>query len=160
MVGTKLSPEQTRAFVVFQQAFARWKDYYLTEEVLTVDTIRLQDTKFFTHIQLKTKTLPRGGDWLWNQSRSRQHVTTDDGTQIVFYKLNTRKVRKVEGESPPYKIWIFNIRFIDCQTLSFLWCERGEQNEIMLEISPVSLEDLSFLSPFASETCSKMFGWQ
>ena len=126
MERQSLTPEQQRAFTVFEAMLCHWQDYLITPDQLCVERICLKDTRISTQVPLKTKTLPRGVDWLWNQSRSRQNITSSNGTQVCFYKLNTRKVRKSETEAPPYKIWIFNVIFPNFQQVSFLWCERGE----------------------------------
>ena len=166
-----LTPEQSRALVVFEEAYQHFNDL-LTTSNLSLESICITDTKIFTHQPLKTKNLPRGTDWLWNQSRSRQIVTLEDGTNVCFYKLNTRKARKAPGESPLYKLWVYNITLKSNQELSFLWCERGlcevdEQIEVgelsdgedPIEVCSVTLPELSFLRQFTTPLNASLFGW-
>ena len=181
MARQSLTPEQQRAFSVLEDMFSHWQDYLIHPDQFTVDKICVKNARISTHIPLKTKTLPRGVDWLWNQSRSRQNVCINEA-QVCFYKLNTRKVRKSEMEAPPYKIWVFNALLPNFQQVSFLWCERGDEPLLAFDIeyimnmddsmetemycknkfvqsleeiiTPVSLSDLYFLRPFASPTCA------
>ena len=144
MTKQLLTPEQQRAYAVFEEMLNHWQDYLVDVEQLTVSNICVKNSRISTYIPLKTKTLPRGVDWLWNQSRSRQNVAVN-GVQVCFYKLNTRKVRKSEMEAPPYKIWIFNALFPNFQQVSFLWCERGDE--------PLVKIDVEFIMNIDEEEC-------
>ena len=168
---TTLTPEQSRALSVFETCWNNFDDLLSTATSLSLESICVTDTKIFTHLSIKTKTLPRGVDWLWNQSRSRQFVTLGNGRSVCFYKLNTRKARKVPGESPPYKLWVYNITQPSCQEVSFLWCERGleepaetnpkseEDSGSEIEVCTVTLEELAFLRQFTTPMCATLFGW-
>ena len=159
-MGIPITPEQARALRVFESSYPEFEALLFSDDTLfTIDNICITNQKFFSYVPLKTKTLPRGTDWLWNQSRSRVRLTLDNGLNLIFYKLNTRKVRQARNEPPNYKIWVFNATSPDHKSFSFFWCERGE-DMMEIEIKPVTLSDLSFLLPYASPACALLCGWK
>jgi len=89
-----------------------------------------KDAKIMIRRKLRTKDLPKGDGWSWNQSRGRKSTqSVDNNIDLCFYKLTTR-VRAHTGENPGYKLWIFNITDQTTRTTtSFLWCERGQEFE-------------------------------
>ena len=153
-----LTPEQSRAFSVFLDAFQNFNELTCLNNCLSLEYLTVTGTTFFTTLTLKTKTLPRGTDWLWNQSRSRKYVSINN-VQLCFYKLNTRKVNKNSDKlSPLCKIWLFNVTtsgISESKSLSFFWCEKGFAPPPVIEITPVLLSDLAFLHPFIN-SC----GWE
>eukprot|EP00339_Tiarina_fusa_P018073 CAMPEP_0117050106 /NCGR_PEP_ID=MMETSP0472-20121206/34596_1 /TAXON_ID=693140 ORGANISM="Tiarina fusus, Strain LIS" /NCGR_SAMPLE_ID=MMETSP0472 /ASSEMBLY_ACC=CAM_ASM_000603 /LENGTH=377 /DNA_ID=CAMNT_0004763763 /DNA_START=67 /DNA_END=1196 /DNA_ORIENTATION=- len=117
-----LSPEQLRAVEILEQA----QSYTNVETVPSLQELATKDSKILVKKKLRTKDLPKGGGWTWNQSRGRKCTQNINNTiDLCFYKLTTR-VRANTGENPGYKLWIFNItNKANKTTSSFLWCERG-----------------------------------
>lgn len=121
-----LSPEQLRAVEILEQTYA----FTNMESVPSLQDIATKDAKILVRKKLRTKDLPKGDFWTWNQSRGRKNTQSINGDiDLCFYKLTTR-VRASVGENPGYKLWIFNLNDKKNSTFaSFLWCERGSKKD-------------------------------
>lgn len=157
------SPDSIRAIEVFEGALENRND---VNEIPSLEEVSQGGNYFVVPFFLRTRHLPRGGSWLWNQSRNRITTQRVDGItgSLTFYKLGTRRTAgDQEGvlDTPPnYKIWIFNYLEPSDVHLSMVWCERGNP------LSPFSssdeepaLSDYSFLAPFTTEELAREFGW-
>merc|ERR1712137_46405 len=121
-----LSPEQLRAVEILE----RTSLFTNFDTIPSLQTLATKDAKIMIRRKLRTKDLPKGDGWSWNQSRGRKSTQSiDNNIDLCFYKLTTR-VRAHTGENPGYKLWIFNTTDQTTRTtMSFLWCERGQENE-------------------------------
>merc|ERR1712137_414199 len=121
-----LFPEQRRAIEMVSSHLADWENYILDE--FDLHELTKQSNCFFTSQSLQTADLPRGDSWQWNQSRSKTKFTVSKELDVSFCKLNTRKSKGSLTRSPPYKVWIFQLAFLqDDFTLYFAWCEKGDK---------------------------------
>lgn len=132
-----LSPEQLRAVEILEQA----KTYNDVETVPTLEALASKDSKILVKKKLRTKDLPKGDGWTWNQSRGRKCTQNiNDTIDLCFYKLTTR-VRANSGDNPGYKLWIFNIvDKVNDAASTFLWCERGSE-DVESDAHGVSTQD-------------------
>lgn len=150
-----LTNEQRNALRVLESVFP------LEEENITdVPPLAQLCTRGSIHYiegHLSTMNLPRGDDWLWNQSRPKHETQdTEMNIKVSFFKLNTRKSRSTRNiqNPPPIKIWIFLLDTGE-KLCSVIWCERGYDNSR----EELSLEQLQFLSPFVTEEVAISLGW-
>eukprot|EP00339_Tiarina_fusa_P024285 CAMPEP_0117049002 /NCGR_PEP_ID=MMETSP0472-20121206/33880_1 /TAXON_ID=693140 ORGANISM="Tiarina fusus, Strain LIS" /NCGR_SAMPLE_ID=MMETSP0472 /ASSEMBLY_ACC=CAM_ASM_000603 /LENGTH=157 /DNA_ID=CAMNT_0004762331 /DNA_START=96 /DNA_END=566 /DNA_ORIENTATION=- len=150
-----------------------WDNYFIDD--VSLNKLCTKGEMFFTKQSLQTADLPRGGEWQWNQSRSKKKLSVDNELDISFCKLNTRKARGSTERSPPYKVWIFHMHFIGNDTmLNFAWCEKGDapvspssekgdNNALPYLFEPVepqiSLQELSFLHEFTDLFTARQLGW-
>ena len=119
-------PEQRRALDVLSSHLLQWENNFVDE--YTLPQLTRQDNRFFTSQSLQTANLPRGEKWQWNQSRSKTTFVVGEELRISFCKLNTRKAKDVMARSPPFKVWIFHLDFMQEDfSLHFAWCEKGER---------------------------------
>ena len=146
-----LTPEQNVAFSTFKTNLTRW-DKLLRVKEQKLEDLCVTGTAFFTNFILDSSNLPRDPAWLWNKSKPTQSYELGDGTEVSFYKLNSRKKRG-EKLCPEFKVWIFNLTLPTRSQLSYFWCERG------IELTPFTLKDLSFLSPYTTIEFAKSIGW-
>ena len=146
-----LTPEQQAAFGVFEMNLSS-SNKLMRENEQRIEDICITGTAFFTKYLLDSSTLPRETNWLWNKSKPTQTYELRDGSSVSFYKLNSRR-KKGEKMCPEFKVWIFNVTLPDQSRLSYFYCERG------IDITPVTLGDLSFLSPYTTVDLAKSFGW-
>lgn len=95
----------------------------------------------------KSRNIPAGEYWRWNQVKSRYKVLLPiTRLWVEFYKLLPRSVDKKEKTpKTPFKIWRFDVFESDSNKVKFriLWCEKGIKDKDKL-----LLEDLKFLSRF------------
>ena len=171
------SPEQSRALDVLEEAIPLIKELAVSE-IPTLDDLCIKDAKYFLATTITTSDIPRGNNWVWNQSRAK--IATQDLTENIklsFHKLNTRKIKS--STTPPFhKLWVFSLHIMPPDKhYSFLWCERGlekaaELTDEIVQTSPektspenspsiddLCLKEFSFLSPFVSEEIATSLGW-
>jgi len=178
-IAEQLLPEQRRAVTMMSDHLLDWENYLNDEVSLT--QLCTKGEMFFTKKPLNTSALPRGREWQWNQSRSKNHLTIQDDLKISFCKLNTKKAKGYTKRSPAYKVWIFHLKFTKFfSTLHFAWCEKGElptknppltkssvdtntqtQNDYTTgqDPEPISIHELSFLQEFTDIYTAKQLGW-
>jgi hypothetical protein len=170
-----LTPDSSRAMGVFLERMALYPKNFASEAP-TLPEVCQSEKSFFVPFLLRTRHLPRGTTWLWNQSRNRVSTQRIDGTpgSLLFYKLGTRRGLGVRESAPNYKIWIFNYSDPSVGHLSMVWCERGEPLPSISSTTPLVssdelsgsvssdelfLSDYSFLAPFTTEALAREFGW-
>ena len=179
-----LLPEQKRAMEAMRLLLPDWTNYF--QDICQLNDLCKQGHKFFTSSSLQTADLPKGKTWQWNQSRSKKKLSVPNTLDISFCKLNTRKSRGCTERSPSYKVWIFQLQFIQEDTiLYFSWCEKGvpaiyestpkQQSTQFLSycgpeqfmsahfypdpIEQITLNDLSFLKEFTDICTAHQLGW-
>lgn len=129
-----------------------------------------------------TSNIPRGENWLWNQSRARQQACDRNGTmKIQFCKLNTRKTKVAPPTqvTPSLKIWIFHLHYQNSEKYSAIWCEKGFKESSYTQDSQyffdypssssnivgsdsceeLSIHQFQFLRPFVSDSVAISLGW-
>jgi hypothetical protein len=152
-----LSPDNERAMCFLEQTLIN--GFQTVLEIPPLQAMCLSGNSFVVSFLLRTRNLPRGASWVWNQSRNRISSQRVDGNpgSLLFYKLGTRRGFGVQETPPNYKIWVFN--YFDPSTghLSMVWCERGEPLSATEDVP--SLADYSFLAPFTTEALAREFGW-
>merc|ERR1711943_62816 len=137
----------------------------LTQQTLTLDLITEHDRQLFINQTIQNSQLPRGGDWLWNQSRAKVLVDNFlDNYSVEFFKLNNRRTRTCTTTIPSYKIWIYLIGVTrQPQSFTFIWCEKGRKNELNTtstrQLDSELLQELNFLRRFVSQETASEFGW-
>lgn len=111
--------------------------------------------------------LPRGPNWCWNQSNAKVTIKLDQKTTVTIRKVSTRK-RFGDEKPPSFKLWLYHIHTQPEQY--FLWSEKGASQSLVVHkgfdtaigtIFPqeLSIESLSFLSPFVDEETARELGW-
>ena len=149
---TCLTPEYRNAMNVIDSAISLnlvKSSYDIPNEIMNQGSI-LQITRDF-----KSRNIPAGKTWRWNQVKSRYKVLLPKSKGIVeFYKLMPRTFRKdAPKPNQPYKIWRFDV--FDSSngtnvTHRILWCEKG-----LKDTETVLLEDLKFLSHFMEPSVAR-----
>merc|ERR1712137_249216 len=110
-----------------------------TEKVLQEGNFLLTSKKF------RTRDIPSGEYWKWNQSKGRYTVKLGD-CEVVFYKLIPRTINKIH-KTPKMKIWCFKVSYPTGKSVRALWCERGYTKQ-------PNLEELEFLKDFMPQQLS------
>jgi hypothetical protein len=109
-----------------------------------------------------TKHIPRGEDWRWNQTRSRQRVTVTKGNThelVEFWKMVPRKlIPSSVTPIPSIKLWIFSFGPEPSQT-HLLWCERGISSPPSPSSSSSPYKE-NKEEPSDTNTLSEEFLWQ
>ena len=141
---TCLTPEYRNALNVIDSSISLnliKSSYEIPNEIMNQGSI-LQITRDF-----KSRNIPSGKTWRWNQVKSRYKVLLPKSKRIVeFYKLMPRSFRKDGKPNQLYKIWKFDVFDSSNSTKithRILWCEKG-----LKDTETVLLEDLKFLSHF------------
>ena len=129
-----------------------------------------------SHQPFQISKFPREEHWCWNQSNAKINVKIDDFTTITLRKVSPR-TRMFQAVLPSYKIWLFDVESSCLPGYHFLWCEKGIEESIKLEVttyaetgveteiglifpSLISVESLSFLMPFVNENVAEELGWK
>ena len=117
--------------------------------------------------------LPREKNWCWNQSNAKITIEMDAYTLVTLRKISPRS-RNNNSTPPSYKMWLYQVESTMMPEYYFMWCEKGTLVEpvdsclhdtgVVTEIgtvfpSHISVESLSFLMPFVSETTASELGW-
>merc|ERR1712170_267149 len=113
------TPEQIRAVQVLKEALGQWKKYLVREL-----PSKMFETNYMAFSTEPFHKLPNDGDWHWNQSNAKVTTYLDNGEEVVFQKMNTRK-KKNCIKAPSYKIWVYHITLPNNSSqLHFVWCEK------------------------------------
>lgn len=148
--GKRLTPEELKAIGILRTHLTNWEQE-IVEDVRLEDLCRTNHTMFLRD-EIKTSLLPRGIEWLWNQSRSRQFIFLDEDTQVCFFKLNTRNAKGATQPHPCYKLWVFIVNYLmKGFSITFIWCEKGTwwhtSTLYNKSVSLSSIHSASFHSP-------------
>ena len=136
--------------------------------------------------QIQISRLPNDSTWCWNQSSTKFTITLEDDTQVTLRKLCT-KVRPsaFPMASPAYKLWVYRISTPNQPNYSFIWCERGwDENNVgnvesihqhlviptsvkvgirtaigIIHPESISLQSLSFLRHYTDPITAIELGW-
>jgi hypothetical protein len=174
----KLTPEQSRAYRVFQESVPHYGELVVPH--ITLNHITVQNSRVFVKEKIARKSLPHENHWVWNQSKPQQCVEYSKEYSVIMYKLNPRKnaACNAQHRCPAYKLWVFILRPVQANSASstpmnFLWCEKGKDtanspaplvplNTAIGRINPeeISLTELSFLKDFMDRDVATQFGWQ
>ena len=114
----------------------------------------------------KVAELPSGPHWSWNQSSSKIVVPFGEGT-LTLRKLCPRVRCKFVETPPSFKLWSYQIEYpagLNIPQQYFLWCEKGQEHGVITSIGyvypeDISIDQLSFLSPFADPNVAQELGW-
>ena len=119
----KRSPEQQKALKVLEKNIGLIRTAISLED-LSIDMLTIEDAKHYVTGYVNTPNVPRGAEWIWNQSRGRQIITTHSGLKCEYFKLNTRKSKTSDVTPPLFKLWVFQLHFP--KPITFFWCEKGK----------------------------------
>lgn len=181
---TGFSPEQCKALSVLRRRLPLDRNTVVQQLPSAIEMCQTGKI-LVTEGHISTSNIPRGENWLWNQSRARQHAVDRNATvKILFCKLNTRRTKFAPPTEnvPSLKIWIFHLDYQNSEEkYSAIWCERGfkdtyvpQENHYFdypIEPAPsanivgsdsceeLSIHELQFLRPFVSESVAISLGW-
>ena len=124
----RLPPEYKKALdviihVLSQNIHKELKFLKVPKEIVKEGTIVCLTKDF------KSRDIPSGANWRWNQVKARKVVRVQNCLglyEIEFFKLMSRPI-----QSTPFKLWRFNITRLDngLKKIRYraLWCERGKK---------------------------------
>lgn len=167
----KLQPEYARAVEFLDKNLSKSIRFSKIDSCTLLDgTFKVFEKRF------PIKQIPSGKTWRWNQTNARKEVAMPHRNMTVkILKLIPRKRNTVpctddeEVEIPSLKIWQYEVTNPDSGPIFALWCEKGLQNNDILQtnstadLDPESLDlgaiwdELSFLSSFMPESVAKSF---
>lgn len=146
--GIKLSPEYQNAVNMLDRVISNTN---IRSGDVIPEEIKNEGTIVFLKNDFKSRNIPAGEDWRWNQAKSRRRVVLPQSANLVeFYKLMPRPLynQTCSSNFPKrcFKIWRFDVYNLSGSQIRFraLWCEKGIKNDA----TTMSLEDFRFLSPF------------
>jgi|ERR1712137_298232 len=117
----------------------------ISKEIISTGAIQL------TTIEVKTKDIPAGTNWRWNQSRRKQIGTLKTQNLLVTYKKLIPRWKMTPSDPllkpPKYKLWIFQVHH-PVKEFYVLWCQQGE------DVEP-DINDYAFLRSFLPTMLSK-----
>merc|ERR1712000_492952 len=121
-MDTWVTPEQQKAYeVLVDNLLVESDSMYGSSfgDMFPTDFVAFSRTPF------NNQTLPKGKDWVWNQSSGKCTLSISDDETVCFYKMNVRK-RRGCALPPSYKIWVYILFENNHESRYFLWCEKGE----------------------------------
>merc|ERR1712014_73162 len=105
--------------------------------------------------RIKSAQIPSTTEWRWNQSKGRQTIKLEDGSQVQVIKYIPRSRARTTAKAPSYKLWICEFSYRHGMTQSATWCERGLQKnpeDCTSEDNELCLEDYQFLAVWMPST--------
>lgn len=108
------------------------------------ETILQEGNYQLTKKKFRTRDIPCGEHWRWNQSKGRFTAKLPKSNkEIEFFKLIPRAMTKIY-KTPKMKLWVFKVSCPDQPSFRVLWCEKGNTKE-------PNIEELEFLRAFMPE---------
>lgn len=149
--NTSLPPEYRNAAVILDEHLLKFPHIagldFIPLEIKEEGNISIISKEF------KSRDIPAGKTWRWNQVKSRKQVLlTKTRIRVEIFKLMPRKVSKDSAlPNETLKLWQYNIFDCNlCVKMKALWCERGITKKL-------AIEDFKFLAEFMDETLAREF---
>ena len=145
-----LSPEFRKAVEFIDSLLLDKTKIELTDAFPISQNICYQDQIYISKHMIKTRTIPGGDCWRWNQSKGRQLVKlTRANISGSLHKLIPRRRENSNHSIPKFKLWQFAFTY-QSKPYHLLWCEKGYDPSLNLK-----LDDFKFLSPYLDSSVVK-----
>ena len=147
-----LTPEYRNALNVIDNAISL--QLFTSSGYEIPSNLMLEGSIFLIKRDFKSRNIPSGKHWRWNQVKSRfQALLPKSKVMVEFYKLTPRSIIKTQKiPRSPYKIWRFDVFDSSRSNVKYrmIWCEKGIKDN-----DTIFLEDLQFLAHFMDPNVAK-----